>query len=55
MRILRLLFGLARLCVIGFILLSSLFALLAYIPFTYQQVHKGGLLPWLIVFGKLHS
>jgi hypothetical protein len=42
---------LARLVVSAFILLSSLYALLAYIPFTYQQIHKGGLLPILTVFG----
>jgi len=51
----RVLFGLGRLAVTGFILLSSIYALLAYVPFTYQQVHKGGLLPWLTTFGRLHS
>jgi hypothetical protein len=33
-------------------LLASLWALLAYVPFTYQQVHKGGLVPALNVFGR---
>ena len=33
-------------------LLTSLWALLAYIPFTYQQVHKGKLIPALNAFGK---
>src|SRR6202040_4007759 len=51
----RFLFAPARLVVLGFILLSSVYALLAYIPFTYQQVHKGGLLPWLTTFGKIHA
>jgi len=37
-----------------FFLLSSLWALLAYVPFTYQQVHKGGLVPALNAFGRLH-
>src|SRR5262249_36293972 len=51
----RWLFTLARIGAIGFFLLSSLWALLAYIPFTYQQVHKGGLLPWLNAFGRMQS
>jgi hypothetical protein len=33
-------------------LISSLWALLAYVPFTYQQVHKGGLVPALNMFGR---
>lgn len=52
-RVSRLLFGLGRLCVVLFILLSSIFCLLAYIPFTYQQVVKGGLLPPLTQFAIL--
>jgi hypothetical protein len=51
----RVLARLGRLVVAGFILLSSLYALLAYIPFTYQQVHKGGLLPILNTFGRIHA
>ncbi len=35
-------------------LLSSLWSLLAYVPFTYQQVHKGGLVPALNLFGRIH-
>src|SRR5579859_5581328 len=35
-----------------FFLLSSLYCLLAYIPFTYQQVHKGRLIPALNQFGQ---
>src|SRR5579864_4933302 len=37
-----------------FFLLSSLYCLLAYIPFTYQQVHKGRLIPALNQFGQWH-
>lgn len=47
--------GIGRFMVAGFFLLSSLYALLAYIPFTYQQVHKGGLLPLLNTFGRTHT
>jgi hypothetical protein len=46
---------LGRLAVTVFALLSSLYALLAYIPFTYQQIHKGGLLPVLNTFGRVHA
>jgi hypothetical protein len=35
-------------------LITSLWALLAYVPFTYQQVHKGGLVPALNAFGRVH-
>jgi arylsulfatase A-like enzyme len=38
-----------------FFLLSSLYCLLAYIPFTFQQVIKGRLLPPLNAFGAVHS
>jgi len=41
-----------RVAVSSVLLLSSLWALLAYVPFTYQQVHKGGLVPALNVFGR---
>lgn len=47
--------GTGRLAVAGFFLLSSLYALLAYIPFTYQQIHKGGLLPILNAFGRTQA
>lgn len=47
--------GTGRLAVAGFFLLSSLYALLAYIPFTYQQIHKGGLLPVLNTFGRIQA
>jgi len=55
MRASRALAGLGRLAVAGFFLLSSLYALLAYIPFTYQQIHKGGLLPILNTFGRTQA
>lgn len=34
------------------ILLSSLFSLMAYIPFTYEQVHKGGAIEAWLVFAR---
>jgi len=43
-----------RLLVVLFVLLTSIYCLLAWIPFTYQQVVKGGLLPALTVFVKWH-
>ena len=55
MRLARIATGLGRLLVAAFCLLSSIYALLAYIPFTYQQVHKGGLIPALVVFGHIHA
>jgi len=33
-------------------LMTSLWGLLAYVPFTYQQVHKGKLMPALNAFGQ---
>ena len=33
---------------------TSFYCLLAYLPFTYQQVHKGELFGWLTVFVRLH-
>ena len=50
----RLGFTVSRLLVVLFILLTSIYCLLAWIPFTYQQVVKGGLLPALTVFVKWH-
>ncbi len=40
----------AHLVFIGFHLLSAVYCLLAYLPFTYHQIHAGHLLPWLDVF-----
>ena len=50
----RLGFAVCRVLVVLFILLTSIYCLLAWIPFTYQQVVKGGLLPALTVFVKWH-
>lgn len=36
-----------------FFLFTSLYCLLAYVPFTYQQVIKGGLIPQLLVFARI--
>ncbi len=38
-----------------FVVLTSAYSLLAYIPFTYQQFHVGGLFPWLTAFVQYHS
>src|ERR1051326_2321571 len=45
---------LGRVCFSLFVLLTSVYCLLAYIPFTYEQVHVAGLLPWLTTFVKIH-
>lgn len=44
----------ARSAFAGFFLFTSIYCLLAYVPFTYQQIHKGGLLPWLGTFAWMH-
>src|SRR5512135_477504 len=48
------LFFLARMAFAAFYVISAIYCLLAFIPFTYQQVHIGGLLPWLTTFVKIH-
>jgi len=40
----------ARLVFSAFFIIASIYCLLAYIPFTYQQVVAGGLFPWLTAF-----
>jgi hypothetical protein len=50
----RIAFGIGRISVIVFVLLSSIYIVLAYIPFTYQQVIKGDLLPWFTWFARVH-
>jgi hypothetical protein len=50
----RALFSGARLSFCLFLLTTSLYCLLAYIPFTYHWVVKGELLAWLPVFVKYH-
>jgi hypothetical protein len=44
----------ARLLFLAFVILSTGYCLLAYIPFTYQQIHVGGLLNWLNTFVRFH-
>lgn len=44
----------ARVSFCLFLLITSLYCLLAYIPFTYHWVIKGELLAWLPVFVKYH-
>src|SRR5215470_14025861 len=44
----------ARLCVAAFIILTAFYCLLAYIPFTYHQIHLGGLLSWVTFFARYH-
>jgi glucan phosphoethanolaminetransferase (alkaline phosphatase superfamily) len=46
---------LARTAFAVYILLTVGYCLLTYIPFTYQQVNLGGLLPWLTTFTRLHA
>jgi hypothetical protein len=48
-------FVLARLCVAVILVLTVGYCLLAYIPFTYQQVVVGDLLPWLTAFARFHA
>ena len=50
----RFAFILARLMVAGFVLITSLYCLLAYVPFTYHQIILGGLLPSVTLFAKYH-
>jgi arylsulfatase A-like enzyme len=50
----RALFSGARLSFCLFLLTTSLYCLLAYIPFTYHWVVKGELIAWLPVFVKYH-
>src|SRR5690242_6699130 len=44
----------ARLVVAAFMILTAGYCLLAYIPFTFHQIHRGGLLPWLSTFADYH-
>ncbi|MGC2209579.1 MAG: sulfatase-like hydrolase/transferase [Candidatus Korobacteraceae bacterium] len=46
-------FVFTRLCLASFAILTASYCLLAYIPFTYFQIHLGGLLPWLATFAHL--
>ena len=51
----RPLFFLLRACFGLFVFLTCSYCLLAFVPFTYQQVHVGGALPWLTFFARYHS
>ncbi|HEY6249023.1 MAG TPA: sulfatase-like hydrolase/transferase [Candidatus Angelobacter sp.] len=44
----------ARLVLAVFVILTAGYCLLAYVPFTYHQVHLGALLPWLSAFARFH-
>jgi len=46
----RLAFFAARLAVAILFVLTALYCLLAYIPFTYHQIHLGGLVAWVSAF-----
>ncbi|MFN0166739.1 MAG: sulfatase-like hydrolase/transferase [Bryobacteraceae bacterium] len=48
----RVLSFLLRVLFAAYFLLTSLYSLLAFIPFTYEQVHKGALIPALKLFGQ---
>jgi arylsulfatase A-like enzyme len=48
------LFFLARFTYACFFLITSIYCLLTYVPFTYQQVHVGELLPRLTAFVRIH-
>ena len=43
-----------RLFFTGFSLLTAIDCLLAYLPFTYHQIHTGHLFPWLDGFVEVH-
>jgi hypothetical protein len=51
----RLQFVLLRGVFTVFILLTAVYCVLTYIPFTYEQIHVAGLLPWLTTFVKIHN
>lgn len=55
MKIPPFLFVIGRLCFLIYVLLTSCFCLLTYVPFTYHQINVGGLLPWVTTFVKYHS
>src|SRR5581483_8325728 len=46
---------LLRLGGVGVLVLTSVYCLVAYVPFTYEQVIKFGLIGWVTAFAKLHS
>src|SRR5881296_1043707 len=38
----------------AFNLLTSVYCLLAYLPFTYHQIHRGGLIGWVDGYAHFH-
>ncbi len=44
----------AYIAFVAFNLLTALYCLLAYLPFTYHQIHAGHLVPWLDAFARNH-
>ncbi len=38
----------------AFNLIASVYCLLAYLPFTYHQIHRGGLIGWVDVYAHFH-
>ena len=44
----------AKLCFVLFILMTSMYCLLAYIPFTYQQIIGADVVPSVTMFAKFH-
>jgi len=54
MRVSRWQIFLARLLLLAYVLFTGSYCLLAYIPFTYQQIHVGQLLPWLTRLVGMH-
>ena len=48
------LFFLGRLAYATFMVITAVYCVLVFLPFTYQQVHVGGLLPWLTTFVRIH-
>src|SRR5450631_779935 len=55
MRLTRWQVFLARLLFLTYVLFTASYCLLCYIPFTYQQVHVGELLPWVTRLSHWHS
>jgi hypothetical protein len=51
----KILFLAARLCFGGFVLLTSFYCLLAYIPFTYHWFIQNPLVYWFPVFVRFHA
>jgi len=51
----QLLDRLVRLFCFAFLLVTSLYCLIAYIPFTYEQIIKFRLIGWVTTFAAIHS